>query len=194
MAKTHGMSTTRLYYLWRSMKERCCLPSQDNYKRYGGRGIKVCDEWINNFEAFRDWAYRNGYNDSLSIDRIDNNGDYTPNNCRWVTLKEQARNTRGNHYVEFMGQRKTLVELSEEYNVNYDLLKTRINKLHWSIEKALFTPPEKHDLIIYNGISMPLKAWARKQNINPDTLRWRIIRCGWPVEKALTEPVRSNGY
>ena len=81
MAKTHGMSTTRLYYLWRSMKERCCLPSQDNYKRYGGRGIKVCDEWINNFETFRDWAYRNGYNDSLSIDRIDNNGDYTPNNC-----------------------------------------------------------------------------------------------------------------
>lgn len=192
MAKTHGMSNSRLYYIWRSMKARCNLPSQQNYERYGGRGIKVCDEWYNSFESFRDWAYRHGYDDNLTIDRIDSNGDYSPDNCRWSTMKEQARNTRGNHYIEFNGQIKTLVELSEEYNINYDLLKTRINKLHWPTEKALLTPVEKYDLITYNGISMPLKAWARKLNINPDTLRWRIKRCGWPVDRALTEPVKKN--
>ena len=192
MAKTHGDSKSPLYAVWCTMKARCNQPNSTKYNIYGGRGIRVCDQWVNSYEAFKNWAINNGYKHGLTIDRIDVNGNYSPDNCRWTTPKEQARNTRTNHYVEYDGEVFTLIELSEKYNINYDLLKVRINKLHWPIEKSLFTPPEKYDLITYDGVSLPLKAWARKLNINPDTLRWRIKRCGWSIERAFTTPVRGS--
>jgi len=90
--KTHGEKHTRLYHIWNSMKMRTSNPNHGAYHRYGGRGIVVCDEWKNSFEAFRDWAKSNGYDDNLSIDRINNDAGYTPNNCTWVTPAEQAYN------------------------------------------------------------------------------------------------------
>ena len=88
----HGKSNTRLYSIWESMKKRCYNPKHKNYNRYGGRGIIVCEGWLHDFQAFYDWAITHGYEDCLTIDRINNNGIYEPNNCRWITIQEQQRN------------------------------------------------------------------------------------------------------
>lgn len=95
----HGKSHIKLYYVWQEMKKRCLNPKSKSYKNYGKRGITVCNEWADNFETFAKWAIRNGYKEGLSIDRVNNNGNYEPNNCRWVTSKIQTRNTRRNRYI-----------------------------------------------------------------------------------------------
>lgn len=136
----HGYSHTRLDNAYQSIIKRCYDENNPAYKDYGGRGIVMCDEWLNDKTKFFKWAVANGYADNLTIDRIDNDKGYSPDNCRWATMKEQANNRRSNHYVFYDGEIYTLKELAEKYNINYDKLKQRINKLHWSIEKALSTP------------------------------------------------------
>lgn len=138
---THGLRHTRLYKEWQSMKRRCDCKSWRDYKNYGGRGITVCDEWRNDFMAFHDWAMANGYDDSLSLDRIDVNGNYEPSNCRWVTLKHQANNKRNSHFLEYNGEVKTIAQWAEELGIKYRTLSSRINTRGWSVEKALTTPP-----------------------------------------------------
>lgn len=133
----HGGRGTRLYHIWKSIRERCNTPTSTIYKNYGGRGIKICKEW-DDFKVFREWALTHGYNDSLTIDRIDVNGNYEPNNCRWVTYKKQANNKRNNRYIEYRGQVKTMTEWAELYNIKLATLWARLNR-GWSIEKALNT-------------------------------------------------------
>lgn len=139
---THGKSRTRLYRIRGNMISRTSNPNKDNYAQYGGRGIKICDEWANSFQSFYDWAMTNGYEDTLSIDRINSDGDYEPSNCRWVTMKEQNINKTNNLHFEIDGKIKTLVEIAEERNVDYRFLYGRI-KRGWDIEKALNTPKDE---------------------------------------------------
>lgn len=118
----HGMSRTRVYDIWCAMKSRCSNNSDENYLKYGGRGISICEEWIDSedgFENFAKWAFDNGYMDDLSIDRIDVDGDYKPSNCKWSTPKEQMQNTRRNRYVKHDGKIYSISELAEKLNMTY---------------------------------------------------------------------------
>jgi hypothetical protein len=121
------------------MIQRCTNPSVDNYKHYGGRGISVCDEWFNSFESFRDWAKQNGYTDKLEIDRVDNEGNYCPDNCRFVTHKENLRNTRRNKILTVYGVRKVLAEWAREFGITREAIKRRL-ELGWSETDAVTHP------------------------------------------------------
>lgn len=137
--KTHGQKNTRLYQSWKSMKQRCTYEHDIGFANYGGRGIRICEEWLHSFETFRDWALSNGYGEDLTLDRIDLNGDYSPTNCRWASPKEQARNRRSN--VLYKG--KCLAQWAEENGIRTDTLNFRL-RAGWPIEKALSTPVAKH--------------------------------------------------
>lgn len=134
---SHGLSKTRIYECWIDMKKRCYNPKNKRFPNYGARGIQVCDEWRTNFLAFYDWAMNNGYQDNLTLDRIKVNEDYSPSNCRWATAKEQARNTTRNHYVTAFGKTRTIAEWSEIFGVKPDVIRDRLNKLHWEPEEAV---------------------------------------------------------
>lgn len=134
---THGMTDTRLYRIHRHIINRCTNPNDISYKNYGARGIKICDEWLS-FESFATWAMNNGYSDSLTIDRIDHNGDYTPDNCRWATVKEQNYNKRSLQIYEYKGEKHCIAEWAEIFHMNYKKLWKRLHS-GWDIEKALTT-------------------------------------------------------
>ena len=133
---THGQSHARIYRTWTNIRDRCYNNVNPNYNNYGGRGIAVCDEWKDNFQAFYDWSMANGYDDTLTIDRVDNNKGYEPNNCRWATQKQQARNRRSNRNYTINGETYCLSKWCEIYNINYQTAVYRLNH-NWTIEKAL---------------------------------------------------------
>lgn len=137
---THRGYGTRLYRIWSSMKTRCNNPNCRIYMRYGGRGITICDEWQRDFAAFREWAISNGYSEELTIDRINNDEGYSPENCRWATTKEQNRNRRDNRLLTLNGNTKPLAEWAEIAGLNIPTLHKRVVKLGWSLEKAMTTP------------------------------------------------------
>lgn len=139
--KIHGESKTKLYQIWRAMKQRCTQEKQISYHLYGGRGISVCKEWMDSYIVFRDWAISSGYVDGLTIDRIDSNKNYCPENCRWVTPKEQANNTRKNLRIEYKGQVKTLSEWCDYYGKNYHTVQCRLWRSRCSFETAMFREP-----------------------------------------------------
>lgn len=135
---SHGLCKTRLYRIWCAMLTRCSNSVFTEFDRYGGRGIKVCDEW-QEFLPFYEWAMANGYADNLTIDRIDNDGDYRPGNCRWATRTEQNNNTKKNHYITYNGKTHTIAEWSRITGIKYGTLINRINNLKWDAEKSLTT-------------------------------------------------------
>lgn len=135
---SHSSSITkenhRLYIIYDNMKARCNNPKCVSYKNYGGRGIKVCKEWNKDFNVFVKWALENGYKDNLTLDRINNNGNYEPSNCRWATKIEQANNMRTNRFITYNNETKTIAQWSRILKISPQNLRYRIN--HWGVEKA----------------------------------------------------------
>lgn len=143
--KTHGGRHDRLYLVWMDMRRRCFDKKDKGYKHYGGRGITVCNEW-KDYEVFRKWAYSNGYDETAqshkcTIDRIDVNGNYEPQNCRWVDNKAQCNNRRNNRMIEYRGRVQTLRQWSDELGFSYSLVSKRLYA-GWNVEKAFTQPSE----------------------------------------------------
>ena len=137
----HGLSKTPLYGVWTMMKQRCSNPNCKDYKRYGARGIKVCQEWMD-FKTFYDWSMTNGYRVGLTIERIDINIDYSPKNCKWITNENQAINRSTTHHLTYNGKTLSVTEWSVLLGIPRTTLSNRV-RLGWSIERTLSTPSRK---------------------------------------------------
>lgn len=137
----HHMTNTRLYATWENMRARCKNPNCDSFYRYGARGITVCDEWDHSFENFYIWAMSNGYSDELTIERIDINKGYCPENCCWILPKKQYLNRSDNHRITAFGKTQTIKEWSDESGIKYDTIERRINAYGWTAENAVSIQP-----------------------------------------------------
>lgn len=141
---THGGTHERLYTIWSGMNDRCNNSGSEAYPLYGGRGIKLCDDW-RDYTNFRAWAIQNGYDENAergkcTIDRIDSDGDYCPENCRWVDIKAQCNNRRNNRVFEYNGEKKNIRQWADEVEIPYGTLHKRLLKYGWTIGNALQTP------------------------------------------------------
>ena len=135
----HGMTGTNLYRIWAGMKQRCDQKNNDRYKDYGGRGISYCKEW-EEFEKFAEWAYQSGYKDGLSIERINVNGNYCPENCEWIPFAKQARNRRPSlRIVGEDGKEHLVVDIAEQIGIDSNVVRARYES-GWSLHDALYTP------------------------------------------------------
>lgn len=142
--RIHGLSNTRLHHTWRHMIDRCSNRNNKDYSSYGGRGISICNEWLgeNGFQNFYEWAIEHGYDDTLSIDRINNDGDYEPNNCRWIDDAGQANNRRTNKILAIGGKSQTFAEWCKQCGIGYYKVRDRMDS-GWTAEEALELKPRE---------------------------------------------------
>jgi hypothetical protein len=193
--RRHGYAShTRIYKIWQGMKERCFNTKHNSYPDYGGRGITVCERWM----AFTHFLADMGEPpQGTSLDRIDVDGPYCKENCRWATASEQQRNKRNANKLTFDGKTQSIWDWVEELGLDYELVRARL-RLGWSIDDALTVTFEeaKQQRIVkesrfveYQGVTRSLNEWAALAGLRKDTLAWRM-RTGWSLEKAMTTPAR----
>lgn len=196
----HGDSRSgpyrRIHSIWKGMVERCEFPqrcSQRDWRLYGARGIRVCAEW-HDYGTFKDWALAHGYNDSLTIDRIDPDGDYEPSNCRWADFETQANNRRGNVFIEYQGERLTVAQWSRRIGVSQPVIHKRL-KAGWSPERILTTPADRRSSVRYrleyDGKSLTTREWSAITGLSVGLIR-RRMHAGWDTERILTEPLHKE--
>lgn len=142
--RTHGHSGTRIYGILQGMIGRCYNPKHSSFHNYGARGIKVCDEWINSHGTFKEWAHANGYTETLTIERVDYNGDYCPSNCKWIPLSQQNRNKRDSFFVEINGERRLGIDVAKEHGMSPATLYHRVKSRCLSVDEALALPVQKN--------------------------------------------------
>lgn len=150
------------------------------------------------FRGFEKWALLNGYNDNLTIDRIDSDGDYGPENCRWATIKEQNNNSSANRRIGIDGNTKTFAQWCEYYNLPAYVVENRVNKYGWDIYKALTTPVNATNhigrLYEYNGDIHSIMGWSKIYGISYPALYCRLTNMGWDIDRALNTPVASKNH
>jgi hypothetical protein len=180
------MRYTKTYEAWHSMKDRCLNPRHSAWREYGGRGIAVCERWLR-FENFlEDMGEAPA---GTTLDRVDNEGGYRPGNCRWATVKEQARNRRSNRLVTFEAVTKTLAEWCEELSLDYTLTWQRLYEMGWSVERALTSKPRAYNAPVeWRGRSQTLTEWCRELDLDYNLVRQRFRNLGWPIGRALGTP------
>ena len=196
----HGgtMYNSRLYKVFSAMHQRCENPNCDHYDRYGGRGIYICKEWSgeNGFFNFREWAMNNGYNPDApkgecTINRIDNDGPYSPDNCEWVNMKTQMNNTSINRYITYNGETHTVSDWANILGIKFSTLENRLCN-GWSIEKALSTKAEKNITFInYNGNNYSVAEWCYIFGLAQTTVSSRIERGATDPAKILKRPQKG---
>lgn len=185
----HGLSNTRLHSIWRSIQGRCYNPKNKSFHFYGGRGIKVCNEWLLDFMSFYNWSINNGYQENLTIDRIDSNKNYCPENCRWVDRTQQANNTRRNRLIEHNGEIKTLSEWSKILDFNYSTVQTRMKK-GYSFEQAIDKNFEKKKNFKSES-NRDIANKCKEYGVSYKLVSQRI-KSGWDLEKALFVSSRAR--
>lgn len=186
---THGMTNTPLRNAWNSMMQRCYNPKNPRYPRYGARGIVVCERWMDAAKFIEDnkplWAH------GLSIDRIDNDGPYAPENVRWTSVAVQNANTSQNRNYTFNGKTRCLKAWSRDLGISHSGLRKRL-ALGWSVERAFSEPVDQKmvasHLLTLDGRTQNLASWSRELGIEKSAIQRRLAR-GWTVERALTTPV-----
>lgn len=195
---THGQSNTRLYGTWGGMKCRCLNPKDKDFESYGGRGIKICDEW-RDFTVFRQWATSSGYRRGLTIERKDVNGNYEPANCCWIPMTHQAKNKRITVYLEAFGERKTLGQWLDDprCKVGEKTLRGRLFK-GWSHEKSLAFVPRKLNQSVASedgGEARSISEWSKQETskASPGAIRNRL-KLGWSLLKAVSTPHFKHRY
>lgn len=175
---------SRIKIIWKNMRQRCHNLNHPYYRNYGGRGITICGEW-QSFNVFEQWAYANGYNDGLTIDRIDNNGNYEPNNCRWVTMKVQCNNKRDNRLIALNGKTQTVSQWADELGINYGVVRNRLHK-GLPLEKVFENKDLRvADKITYRGKTQTVAEWARETGIDRKNISRRLAR-GWSLDKVFS--------
>lgn len=189
--RIHGDSKTLLYKTWKRMHGRCNNVNNKSYKNYGGRGIKVCPEW-DDYQTFKSWALTHGYQEGLSIERIDVNRGYAPDNCCWIPMNEQSKNRRNTYLPKLSAEDAELIAQAIADGMNRQTIWYRITRLHMSAQDAVSVKNCQCRYITYNGKTQPLSAWAREAGIRPETLSNRIDRYHWPLEDALTWPANCG--
>lgn len=201
---THGLTGTRVYKTWESMKSRCYNPNDSKYEKYGGRGIRVCNEWLGKDGAknFAKWAYANGFDENKhqkdqSIDRINVNGNYEPNNCRFTNAKIQANNKTNTVFIEYKGKKQSLQEWADELNIKEGTIRWRLNH-GYSVEKAFTTKVKTtknsgKKYLTYNGKTKTVSEWGKSIGIDANILYARLQR-GWTIERTLETPVGADKW
>lgn len=182
----------RIRTVWDNMRQRC---SDKNNRHYGGKGISVCKEWTDSFKVFEKWPLEHGYDDSLTIDRVDSKRGYSPENCRWVPVKVQNNNTSRNRLILIGDEVKTLAQWCELFGIPPYIADNRINKYGWSEEEALRIPinatNHKGNIVEYKGMCKNLMDWSRTTGISYRVLYNRIVEKKWDVERAFSTPIRT---
>ena len=185
----HGLKHTRLYSIWCAMKARCSNPHTKSYRNYGGRGIAVCEEWNNDFMCFYNWAMSNGYEENLSIDRINVNGNYEPSNCRWTDTETQANNTRTNRKISY--KEKTLTVAQWEKLTGLPIWE----RLHygWTLEECFERPlNDRRSVFKYNGKAYTVAELSKLFDVPYTTLYTRLVVRHWDIEKALNKTKENS--